>query len=256
MGEHWYDREGQPAYEVIAKSGLPRATTLTDARKMGLVPSVTTVLSVLAKPALETWKVKQGILAALTLTRRPDESDDDFLARVLSDSSEQVKAAAQEGTRIHDACECAMQGRHYPHTYQPHVDAVQEELGRLFPGVSDWVSERSFAHSLGFGGKVDLHSPSTGIVVDYKGKDGDFSDGKKLAYDQHYQLAAYQVGLELPRNVCANIFVSRTHPGRVASHVWKAETVQAGWSVFEAALTTWKRLRNYDPSSTSQKEAA
>ena len=252
MGEHWYDRDGRPAYEVMSKSGHPRATTLSDARKMGLVPSVTTVLGVLAKPALETWKVKQGILAALTLPRQRDEADDAYLARVLADSGEQVKAAAAEGTRIHDACECYWQGRHYPHEYQPHVDAVCEELSRLFPGVTDWIAERSFCHAFGYGGKVDLHSPSTGIACDYKGKDGDFSDGKRLAYDQHWQLAAYQIGLHLPAAPCANIFVSRTHPGKVASHVWKEKDIATGWQVFEAALTVWKRLRNYDPSQMNE----
>lgn len=248
MGEHWYSRAGEPRYEVLAASGLPRATTLSDARKHGYVPSVTTVLGVLAKPALETWKVKQGILAALTLTRNPDESDDAYLARVLSDSGEQAKRAAEEGTRIHDACENAMKGKWFPSQYEPHVAAVKAELARLFPDVSDWIAEASFASRMGYGGKVDLHSPSTGIVVDYKGKDGDFSDGKKLAYDQHYQLAAYQVGLELPRNVCANLFVSRTHPGCVASHVWKVPDMEHGWQVFEAALATWKRLRKFDSS--------
>lgn len=254
MGEHWYDRDGLPAYEVLSKSGLPRPTTLADARKFGYVPSVTTVLSVLSKPALETWKVKQGILAALTLAREPDESDDDYLSRVMADSQQQAKSAAEEGTRIHDACECAMQGRYFDKFYQPHVEAVKAELARLFPGVTDWVAEASFANWRGYGGKVDLHSPSTGIVVDYKGKDGDFTDGKRLAYDQHYQLAAYQVGLNLPPNVCANLFISRTHPGKVASHVWKQQDVESGWEVFDSALAVWKRLRKYDPSL--QQEAA
>lgn len=256
MGEHWYSTDGTPQYEQITAKGGLRATDLRDARKYGLVPSVTTVLGVLAKPALETWKVKQGILCALTLTRQPQESDDEYLARVLRDSGQQAKAAAEEGTRIHDACECAMKGQHYPHKYQPHVDAVREELERLFPDVNDWIAEASFGHVSGFGGKVDLHSPSTGIVVDYKGKDGDFSDGKKLAYDQHYQLAAYNRGLLLPPNVCANIFVSRTHPGRVASHVWKQAEVDEGWQVFEAALSVWKRLRRFDSAFSRDELAA
>src|SRR5262249_48688686 len=139
------------------------------------------------------------------------------------------------------------------------------ELKRLFPDVHDWVSEKSFAHPLGFGGKVDLHSPSSGIVVDFKTKDGDFTEldsygkPKKLAWDQNIQLAAYQVGLNLrsimcpnPRifsgeildkavpNVpkfqqCANLFVSRTHPGAVRSHVWSAEEVADGWRTFACA---------------------
>lgn len=254
---HWYYRDGRTCYQQPTQKGGLRATDLRDARKLGLVPSVTTVLGVLAKDALTTWKVKQGILAALTLTRRPGESDDDFLARVLTDSGQQAKAAADEGNRIHDACEAWFKGTfgHDQRAYEPHVTAVRDELRRLFPEVNDWIAEKSFGHIFGYGGKVDLHSPSTGIVVDYKGKDGDFSGGKKLAYDQHYQLAAYQRGLILPPNICANIFVSRTHPGKVASHIWKREEVQHGWLVFEAALRVWKLLKNFD-SAYSLEQAA
>lgn len=256
--QHWYSRDGRPAYDQPTKGGGLRPTDLRDARKLGLVPSVTTALSVLSKPALETWKVKQGILAALTLPRNSGEPDDAYLARVLTDSREQAKAAAEEGTRIHDACEAWMQGRfgHEHRAYKLHVDAVRDELERLFPGVTDWVAEASFAHTMGYGGKVDLHSPSTGIVVDYKGKDGDFTDGKKLAYDQHYQLAAYNRGLLLPPAECANVFVSRTHPGKVASHKWSRQDIDDGWEVFDSALRLWKCLRRFDSSFTEQSEAA
>lgn len=254
--QHWYDRDGRPCYEQATAKGGLRPTDLRDAKKFGYLPSVTTVLSVLAKPALTTWLVDQGIMAALTLPRIEGESEPEFLARIRADSKAQAKSAAEEGTRIHDACECAMKGQHYPRQYQPHVDAVREELTKLFPGVDDWIAEASFGHESGFGGKVDLHSPSAGIVVDYKGKDGDFTDGKRLAYDQHYQLAAYNRGLLLPPSVCANIFVSRTHPGRVASHVWKQSDIDEGWAVFESALIVWKRLRKFDPAFTREPVAA
>jgi len=253
---HWYDRNGNPCYQQTTGKGGVRATDLRDGRKLGLVPSVTTVLSVLAKPALTTWMVNQGIMAALTLPRVEGESETDLLARILADSREQAKAAAEEGTRVHDACECGFKGMPFPDRYRPHVTAVQAEVARLFPGVTDWIAEASFAHVSGFGGKVDLHSPSTGIVVDYKGKDGDFSDGKKLAYDQHYQLAAYNRGLILPPSQCANIFFSRTHPGAVASHVWKPEEIDAGWEVFAATLSTWKALKRFDPSFSAERIAA
>lgn len=257
MGEHWYSRDGAPAYEVIAKSsGLPRPTTLSDARRMGLVPSVTTVLSILSKPALEAWKVRQGILAALTLTRESEEADDAFLARVMADSQQQAKDAAAEGTRIHDAIEAHFKGEWFPPQYEPHVEGALRELERLFPGVDDWIAERSFASPYGYGGKVDLHSPSTGITVDHKGKDGDFSDGKRLAYDQNYQLAPYQRGLRLPLAPCANLFVSRTHPGAVKGHVWTEKHVSAGWDVFDAALELWKRVRKFDSSFETERKAA
>lgn len=253
---HFYDKLGSPQYHIDG-----RDSTLRDARKYGWVPSVTEIMQVVDKAALTNWLVKQGIMAALTGTRLDGESDDAYIARILADSKRQAIDAANEGTRIHDACETMVKcGTCHP-DYTRHADAAVAELRRLFPEVNDWVAEKSFAHSLGFGGKVDLHSPSTGIIVDYKTKDGDFSDGKKLAWDQNIQLAAYQVGLLLCQRQegagsepttwtghvqCANIFVSRTHPGCVASHVWSAEEIAHGWSVFEAALALWKRIKKYD----------
>lgn len=247
MSDHWYQQDGSPCYEQTTAKGGTRNTDLRDARKLGLVPSVTTILQVAPKPQLEAWKVKQGVLAALTLTRTPEEDDDAFIGRVLKDSQEQAKRAAEEGNRIHDALESFYKGRVVSPQYRPHVSAVALEVKRLFPDVSDWIAEAYFAHEDGFGGKVDLHSPSTGIVVDYKGKDGDFSDGKKLAYDQHYQMAAYNRGLRLGPAQSANIFVSRTHPGKVASHVWTPEDMAEGWEFFCAALNLWRCWKKYNP---------
>jgi hypothetical protein len=256
MAEHWYSRAGEPAYQQITQKGGLRATDLRDARKLGLVPSVTTVLGVVAKPQLEKWKRNQSVMAALTLPRQEGESEESLLRRIDTDSDAQAKAAAEEGNRIHDAIEQYFK-EGYPATgpYIAHVRATRAELTRLFPDVSDWVSEKSFAAAEGYGGKVDLHSPSTGIVVDFKGKDGDFTDGKKLAYDQHWQLAAYQRGLILPANVCANLFVSRTHPGKVASHVWSVADIAEGWEVFDAALRLWKALKKFDPAASFKKAA-
>lgn len=246
-GGHWYRRDGAPCYEIAKKGGGFRSVNLRWDRGLGLVPSTTTTTQVIAKPQLEQWKVKQAILSSLTLAREDGETDDEYIARILEDSREQAKKAAEEGTRIHDALEAAFKGEDYPEQYRPHVAATQAEIARLFPGVSDWVAEKSFAHPLGFGGKVDLHSPSDGIVVDYKGKDGDFSDGKKLVYDQHWQLGSYRLGLQLPRgNVAANIFVSRTHPGKVASHLWTPQEVDQGEEIFLATLALWKLIKKYD----------
>ena len=261
-GGHWYRAPtGEPFYTIN-----DRNVTLRDARKIGAVPSVTTVLSVVEKPALTNWKCEQAVIAALTMPRGED-SESEYVKRILKDSMQQAFDAASTGTDIHDACEQLVKTGSCPDQYRVHADAAVAELYRLFPGVTDWVAEQSFPHPLGFGGKVDLHSPSTGIVVDYKTKPGPLDDGKRLSFDQHWQLAAYQVGLGLssPNDTdsvsgvvhmrtpdsyvqCANIFVSRTHPGKVASHVWSADDIAAGWAVFEAALVLWKRLRGYDGS--------
>lgn len=250
---HWYSLDGEPRHYVEAPGkGGRRDSTLRDARKHGWVPSVTEVLGVIDKPALTNWKVDQGILAALTLPRKEGEAEADWLARVKKDSGQQARDAAEEGSRIHAAIEAHFIGEAYPDKYRPHVAGVVELLGEMFPGVTDWVAEKTFASPLGFGGCCDLHSPSTGIVVDFKGKDGDFSDGKRLAYDQHYQLAAYSRGFDLPENICANIFVSRTHPGAVAGHVWTVEDIRDGWAVFQAALALWKAIKKYNPAKEAE----
>jgi hypothetical protein len=100
---HWYTREGVPMYTVEAKNGNQRPTTLRDARALDLVPSVTTVLNVAAKPGLEAWKQRQLLLAALTLPRSEEEAEDNYLDRIIRDSREEGRAAADAGTEIHAA---------------------------------------------------------------------------------------------------------------------------------------------------------
>jgi hypothetical protein len=108
-------------------------------------------------------------------------------------------------------------------------------------GTPTWATEKSFAHELGFGGKVDLHSKDgDGMVVDFKTKE--FKDPSKVdAYDdQLLQLAAYRVGLGIPKARCANVYVSVTDPGLVKVIEWSEEELQRGWAMFQALLTYWQ----------------
>lgn len=244
---HWYLKDGTPFYTITGKNGKERPVTLRDAREHNAVPSVTTVLDVLNKPALGDWKVKQAVMAALTLPRLDGEDDERFISRVVNDSKQQAIQAAEEGNRIHAAIEDWFNGKPVRLSYMEPVLTVRKLLNETFPNVSDWVSEASFASPLGYGGKVDLHSPSTGIVVDFKTKDFGPGDKKKLAYDQNIQLAAYQKGLRLAPEVCANIFVSRTHPGHAEIHVWDLKEVYRGWDVFSSALACWQAIKGYVP---------
>jgi (2R)-ethylmalonyl-CoA mutase len=50
---HWYSQDGSPAYRIIGKNGKERNTNVRDARELNLVPSVTTVLGLVAKPGLD-----------------------------------------------------------------------------------------------------------------------------------------------------------------------------------------------------------
>lgn len=239
---HWYTREGVPMYTVEAKKGGQRATTLRDARSLNLVPSVTTILNVAAKPALLAWMQQQVLLAALTLPRRPDEPEKDYIDRIISDSKEQGKAAADAGTDIH----ASIQG-HYEDKptgkHQESVTACVQAITDHF-GQREWVSERAFAHEAGFGGKCDLFAgDGEGVVVDIKTKE--FTDPDKIGgYDEHLmQLAAYRVGLGIPKARCANVFVSRNVPGLVVVKEWPLEELDTGWEMFMHLLAFWQ-LKN------------
>src|SRR5688500_4179528 len=103
---HWYLRDGRPFHEIGRADGTGnRPVRLSDARKVLALPSVTNVLGVIAKPALDAWQVEQGSMAAPTLPGLPDDPLDAFARRVVAGMGQQVAKAADFGSRIHAACE-------------------------------------------------------------------------------------------------------------------------------------------------------
>ena len=240
---HWYTRDGEPMYTVASKSGSQRPTTLRDARKLNLVPSVTTILNVAAKPALNAWMQRQVLMAALTLPKIGGETEDEYIDRIIQDSKEQGRAAADAGTSIHASIQSFYEGGVFSEAHKKHVEGCVAEIANVF-GVQEWRCESSFAHDIGFGGKADMYS--SGIVLDIKTKD--FSGDDKVAnYDEHLmQLAAYRVGLGMPTARCANVFVSRTDPGLVRIYEWPDEDLRRGWSMFCALLEFWQLKNNHE----------
>ena len=246
---HWYRQDGGPQYTVKAKDGSDRSTTLRDARKMDLVPSVTTIMKVAAKPGLEQWKLEQMLLSAMTLPKLDGEPEKSYIARIVADSKETGKQAAEKGTQIHESIESWFEGNREV----KHKDialAFEESIFNHFKAhpMQKWLTERSFASPMGFGGKVDLYTEPdqyapVGIVLDAKTKDFG-PDDKVDAYDENLlQLAAYRHGLHLPHARCANVFCSRTHPGLIKVIEWSEEDLQKGWAMFQCLLQYWK-LKN------------
>jgi hypothetical protein len=241
---HWYTRTGQTLYDIKGANGKMRPTTLRDARKLDLVPSVTTIIKQAAAPGLERWKINQTLLAALTLPRIDGEPEDAYLDRIIRDSGEQARKAAERGTQIHAAIQGHFEGQSVSAEMWPFVKGAKEKLTETF-GPRRWKCETSFAHELGFGGKTDLHTLTgeTCLLGDIKTKEFDSVDDKKLAWDDHAcQLSAYKKGLftdDTPLK-CFNIFVSTTVPGLCHIHIWSEEEIQRGWKMFRSLLSYWQ----------------
>lgn len=244
-GLHWYDRSGNPVYEVRGANGQLRAPTLRDARKFGWLPGVSSILAMEAKPMLERWKIEQAIMAALTLSRLPNESEDAFMVRVREDSQAQAKKAAARGTEIHALIQGAFENRPYPLECAPFVEPLRKYVSERY-GLHDWQAERSFAHYLGYGGKSDLANKQ--VVIDIKCKEFDETkSAEQLAYPEHcMQLVAYAQGLDIPRPECLNIFVSTLIPGLIRVRQWEEWEMADGREAFSLLLRLWKIRRQYD----------
>lgn len=238
---HWYKRTGEPAYTLIGKNGKERNTTLRDARKLDLVPSVTTILSVYPKPALVRWLIEQAYMAMATLPSKDDETPDQFIKRAKFDANEQSNNARNLGTEIHGDIEKWFAGQ----KDVEHKDicvALDKTLLEHF-GKQSWSSERSFSSKLGFGGKCDLHSPEW--VIDFKTKDFDSTMLEKtFVYDEHQlQLSAYRLGLNVPKAKLANVFISVKEPGLIRVDIHKDDKTE----LFLSLLDFWKAYKSFDP---------
>ena len=231
---HWYTKDGSPAYTTVGKTG-ERPTTLRDARKLGLLPSVTTINGMLSKAGLDTWKQQQVLLAALTLPRQDGEPEQEWLARVMQDSKATGREAAERGTAIHAIIEA-----YFDQVYMPekpaYLDAIDKALKDAF-GEQLWLSEKSFGHPLGFGGKCDLMA-SSGFVVDFKTKEADL-DKIDVFFEHEMQLAAYREGLGMPTARSAIVFVNgKTNQVKLIEV--SQEKLQSGWECFEHLLRVYQ----------------
>jgi hypothetical protein len=255
--QHWYARDGSPAYEVKGANGNMRPATLRDARKLGLCPSVTTIIGSCAKPGLERWKLEQMMHAALTLPRLDGEPEAQWIERVWTDSKETAKKAAERGTAIHAAIQGYFQKEQIEPSYMPHVEGVCEALDQHFKLDHECAMvENSFAHPLGFGGKVDFACTSPSLVLDFKTKEfGPEADLK--TWDEHaMQIAAYRKGFDFHEAKGAIAYVSVTHPGLVKVLEIPPAELENGWQMFLGLLTYWQAKNKYDASWLTTKVAA
>ena len=244
---HWYTQEGDPMYTIVGANGKERNTTLRDAKKEKLVPSVTTILSMIAKPALENWKIDQALNSALTLEKEEGESFKSFAYRCKTDSKKLGIKAAQEGTKIHAMIERGFLGEGTSKTYE----IIQAYLDDNFPN-EEWIAEDSFCAESGYGGKIDLYSKS-GIFVDFKTKDNlEGKDPAKLVYDEHgMQLSAYAQGCGFTDVERVSIFVDRKDTELISCHIWDKASQEKHTDMFNAILDYWKLVKNYDSSITN-----
>lgn len=241
---HWYTQEGEPMYTIIGVNGKERNTNLRDAKLLNLVPSVTTVMDLIAKPSLENWKINQALNSAISLEQEEGEPNGSFIYRCKQEAKKPGMEAADLGTKIHAMIERGFLGQSTNKPYK----AVRKYLDEHYPNET-WIAEDSFCADQGYGGMIDLYSES-GIFVDFKTKDK-LQDKKikQLIYDSHgMQLSAYAQGCGFDNPERVSIFVDRKHTDVIVGHIWDKESHTKHLAMFNSMLTYWKFSKNYDPA--------
>ena len=240
---HWYKPDGTPAYTYINKKGEEKKTTLREARKEGLFPSVTGIIDCQMKWRLVNWKIDQNIMSALTITRKDGEAEADFVARIKEDAQAQAEKAAERGKYVHAVIQQGFEGgatqlgaddhKYYASAFNTLAKECDEVLQL-------WECEKPFASPLGFGGKVDLQNSQ--FIIDIKTTDKDIMDPKFQTWPDHaQQLAAYRG--ETKRK-CGILFINvNTAESRL---IWITEEgLVQGWECFFHLLQYWKAKNKY-----------
>ena len=257
---HWYYADdGRPCYEVPTADGKRmRATTIADARKLHLLPSVTTILKELAKPQLIAYIVESAVLAAVTTPRKESETTDAFIHRVLQVEKQQDAerdAAAAFGTLVHNELENALKAglRAIAAGSDARVATCVNAVLALPLLQGRVVATESCVTGPGYAGKYDLEMDNCDEFLDLV----DFKTAKTMPTDKSWddhclQLAAYAYarslrgGLGSKRIRTHNIYISTKEPGVV-----KAIENPGGEAAYEECFAplvkVWQYRKQYRP---------
>jgi hypothetical protein len=246
---HWYQRDGTPMHFVERSDGKgTRPATLRDARKLGLLPSPTSILKVLRAPQLEAWLIEQACLAVLTAPRKEGEELDAFVERVLHterQQDEQAQKARDLGTQIHAAIEAVLTGEQCPKELEPFVMPSIERIKVL--GIVS--STEIVVVGKDYAGRVDCIIEGTATtVLDFK-TTGAVKLPNQGYWEHQLQTAAYAMALYPQRNPLqtAVLYISTRTPGECALCI--SADWSAAWQSFEHLLKYWQIANDYNPAA-------
>ena len=246
--QHWYSRDFKARY----------GATFREARKEELVPSVTEILKLKSKPALENWKIEMAITAALT--HGEAELNDELMRKIKDEAFSVSGKSADLGGRVHNEIESILKGDHKD------VDtSIPVEISLSMRGVIEYAVTKMFedeqeaveavVHNGEWGGRVDY------LKWSKKGRAGLLHDFKtqyvrkepRFYIDMLYQLGGYAIpvmetfGIDYVDMVSIIISTNPDVPG-YWTKLWTKEERQRGIDFFTALYDAWCFDKNYYPA--------
>ena len=256
-GSHWYTPEGHSAH--VQPDG--KKTTLRHARKLGLLPSVTNILSSLPKHAVEDWRVEQAVISTMQCMVEAGASSltaDEMMTRVSQRLEENTSAGRRFGTEMHEIIEAINNTGALPAPMSPlgasHPEHARSYLTWFKSNKFKWsVHEKAFksvAGGIPYGGCIDFQAGNEGgrdFIIDFKTQA--VKGGKPKFYPEWcYQLAAYDNGFA-DRHRLVSVVIDSGPSAEVTEHEWSEEDIEEGLAVFRAAANLWSVVRGYNPAT-------
>jgi len=269
---HWYTLDGNAAHSqpTKTKGAKPtRPTTIADAKRLGLLPSVSAYTRMLAAPHLERYKMLEVAKACYACPPSGDESYDDYARHILDQSSKDGSGAAEVGTQVHAAIDL-----YFTDTaaYNSCPD-IQCQDGSVVPADSFVLP--AVAKLKGMGLSVDKtesiivnaaygYAGTTDMIVTKGERCGilDFKTKRThegepvVSGDTHcMQIAAYHAaywgaddGEPIGVNAVGyNVYISTTEIGRVDVVEYSRDELLDGWQAFKSCCTLYRYIKKFDP---------
>lgn len=266
----WYTQEGVSVEDVAGKNGDARKVTLRDARKPEnqYIPSVTTVMKLMAKPELDRWKVDQYMEAAWDTSSEvwkpsPGEYQEQsegwkqsFLTSARTAAENRMSEAREKGTEVHGEVDrFLLNPSQFEYASSAFCGAATQALIDL--GISQWPMEveKTLAVKCGdiwIAGKTDLVFPEQKIIVDWKTTSKACDGSERLGWDEHLiQLSAYNLALFGGMAHCYNVFLSTSHPGKYQIIPWEFGETERGIEMYSLMFRLWCLKNRYFPNKLS-----
>ena len=248
MGNHYYTKDG----ELIDGD-------LRLCRKLGGLPSPTTVLNIIGSPGLRYYFRKQMFESTATTPRLPNESDDDYFDRCCQWADEHGQAAREKGGDFHSLVqryhEMSMKTKEPLNADEFFLD--DEPLYPLLAQYVDWylknvrrsIMVEQAVIGQGYAGRVDhVAEMMDGRVAVCDVKTQDTTKKKKFTYYDQWpiQLAAYAGAIKPQPDCLISVAVSSNLPAVVEAKIWE-KPVDYYHQIFMGLLAYWCHSNEYHP---------
>ena len=248
MAAHWYTRAGV----------LQEGAGLRRARTEDLLPSVTTIQDMIAKPDLQVWIEREGIRAALRSPLQGSEHEEDAIRRIKAERWQSGEKIRSLGTMVHAELEKVLADWPRREALLPDpplrglVEPVVRWIELTYPEADTVLAERRVTHNLGYAGTADalVQQGPFAALLDFKTqrpKNGALKTWPEWAE----QLAAYQRALGFSGTDCRCWSIVIDVTGELHGedkhlfYAWPDAGIERGWRAFAATLNAHQVRHEY-----------